>query len=293
MIALTRHVDFIVLAGDVLDSHERVNVQLLNRAYSLIRNLRQIAPVFILVGNHDYINNKQFLTDQHWMNGMKEWKNVTIVDTPVKHNTFVMVPYVPNGRLEEALSQIPNWKDASVVIAHQEIKGCKMGAITSLDGDEWKPEYPMLISGHVHDRQQHQPNVLYPGSVINHSFSHDNQGVSVFTVDTTGTVHEEQIDIGLEKKSVIYVNIEEIRNGMDAKENQKLSISAPYQDIAEFRKSKRYKTLKEQNVKVVFRVQSDESDYVQLSQSNFPAILSSLLKKEDDPELLNDYIQLR
>ena len=38
----------------------------------------------LLVGNHDYINNQQFLTNNHWMNAMKDWNNVTIIDKVIK-----------------------------------------------------------------------------------------------------------------------------------------------------------------------------------------------------------------
>ena len=72
--------DLIVLLGDILHDHERLHTIALNRAYHLIKELRKIAPVYVIVGNHDMINHEQFLTDQHWMNAMKLWENVTIVD---------------------------------------------------------------------------------------------------------------------------------------------------------------------------------------------------------------------
>lgn len=195
-------VDFVVVAGDVLDAHEKIETQLLNRAYDFIRILRRIAHVFVLVGNHDYINNQQFLTDNHWMNGMKEWKDVTIVDKPVVHlDEYVLVPYVYPGRFVEALltletsfsssssvnKRLKSFKDAKCIFAHQEIKGCKMGALVSTIGDEWDPAYPMLISGHIHERQFPQDNVYYPGSVLNHAFGYDSQGLFIFTFSSSSS----------------------------------------------------------------------------------------------------------
>ena len=49
----------------------------------LVNNMRLLAPTYILVGNHDFQNNSQFLTDNHWMTGMKEWKNTVVVDKVV------------------------------------------------------------------------------------------------------------------------------------------------------------------------------------------------------------------
>ena len=72
--------DLIVLLGDILHDHERLHTLALNRALDFINKLRNISKVFVLVGNHDMINHDQFLSDQHWMNALKQWDNVCIVD---------------------------------------------------------------------------------------------------------------------------------------------------------------------------------------------------------------------
>ena len=115
---IDEHYDFSVVAGDILDSHEKIDVQLMNRAYDMIKLLKARTHVYICVGNHDMINNQQFLTDAHWMNGMKEWKDVTIVDKPVTFNKFLFVPYVFPGRFVEALETVDDWKDALCIFAH-------------------------------------------------------------------------------------------------------------------------------------------------------------------------------
>ena len=58
--------DFVVLLGDLLDTHERIHSIPLNRAYTLIDNIRNITKTYVLVGNHDYISNQQFQTTNHW-----------------------------------------------------------------------------------------------------------------------------------------------------------------------------------------------------------------------------------
>jgi DNA repair exonuclease SbcCD nuclease subunit len=209
------NLSFIVLAGDVLDTHERVHTQLLNRAYKLVEACASVAHTYVLVGNHDYINNSQMLTDAHWMNGMKKWPGVTVVDKPVVvAGRFVCVPYCPPGRLAEALDSQDgfDWRrDAVAVFAHQEVKGAKMGAIVSAVGDVWDISWPVLISGHIHDRQNVGSNVIYPGSSLNHAFGNDNQGVFVFDFDTekTHTPSEKYISLGLEKKKLVYVDVED------------------------------------------------------------------------------------
>ena len=91
--------DLIILGGDLLDCHERLHTVPLNKAYELINNMRRISKTYVLVGNHDIINNQQFLTENHWLNSMKEWENTIIVDKVmtevINESLFVFVPYVP------------------------------------------------------------------------------------------------------------------------------------------------------------------------------------------------------
>ena len=66
--------DIIIIAGDLLHTHERLHTIALNKAYEMVDKMRLIAPTYVLVGNHDYISNQQFLSENHWMTAMKEWK---------------------------------------------------------------------------------------------------------------------------------------------------------------------------------------------------------------------------
>jgi DNA repair exonuclease SbcCD nuclease subunit len=293
---------FLVLGGDILDTYERVNTQLLNHAYELIKAFREVAHVYVIVGNHDYINNQQFLSDNHWMNGMKEWFNVTIVDTPTIVENYLLVPYVPNGRFVEAIETVTkSWKDFDCVFAHQEIKGCKMGAITSIDGDLWENEWPMLISGHIHGRQNIGNNVLYPGSVINHAYSSDNQGVSEFTFQGSN-FEEYRIDLKLEKKKTIHKNISDV--DVDKikllDKHCRLTLDGEMKDITSFKKSQTYQSLIKKGVKVVFQKKKCDasdanSDVIDANNdaNMFNSILTTLIKKERDLELENDFHHIR
>ena len=80
VLAISKQPDIIVIAGDLLHTHERLHTRALNKAYELVEKMRNITKTYVLVGNHDMENNQQFLTNNHWMNGMKEWSNTIIVD---------------------------------------------------------------------------------------------------------------------------------------------------------------------------------------------------------------------
>lgn len=169
-IETSKNVSLVVIGGDVLN-RRNINRECYSEAEKLIKTCARIAMTYVLVGNHDYIDNNQFLTDKHWMNHIKEWPNVVIVDavtTIMCGFQITCVPYVPKGRLIEALdSSKTSWKQSRLVFAHQEIKGCNLGKYISCEGDVWDPSYPTLISGHIHDEQTVNHNVIYPGSTIN------------------------------------------------------------------------------------------------------------------------------
>lgn len=164
-----------VFLGDLLHDHERIKTPYLNKVMQLVRNVAEYASggVIVLVGNHDYISNREFMSDAHWMQVFDSDPNVTVVDRAMVlfEGEVVAMPYVPPGRMIEALDTVgPNrWKYAKLVLAHQEMKGFVYGegpcSITSEHGDSWSNEYPLLVSGHIHTPQR-KGKVIYPGSSL-------------------------------------------------------------------------------------------------------------------------------
>ena len=191
-----------------------------------------------------------------------------------------------------------NWKNASCVFAHQELKNCKMGYIKSIDGDVWEPHRPMCISGHIHERQKVGDNVLYPGSVLSHAFGSDNQGISKFTFSgNPKQMSEERVDIGLEKQSIIYEDVTNIENIPKEKLviKNKPCLSEESKDIKEFKKTKEYTHLKEKGIKVTFKVSTtphEKSANIE-GVAPFSVILNGLVEKECDPELEKDFSQIK
>lgn len=174
------------LGGDLLDTHERIHQTPYNKILNFIDKLRQKVLVVILVGNHDYENNQQFMTKKHWLNPLKEWKNVRIVDKALEISDFVFCPYVPVGRFKEALNTIEyyEWKNAKCIFAHQEFRGCILSKTShSPSGDVWEIGLPMVISGHIHKAQKLQENIIYPGSAGRHNFGEEDNSVNILFAD--------------------------------------------------------------------------------------------------------------
>ena len=284
-LASSQKPDFIIILGDVLHEHERLHTIPLNKAYEFISTMSDIASTYILVGNHDMINNQQFLTHNHWMNGMKEWPNVQIIDTPtnLNHNgkQYVFCPYVPNGRFEEALNTMTDdWKTANLIFAHQEFIGCKMGAIISQDGDIWDKSQPPIISGHIHSNQLLlDGHIYYPGSamqnalgdpnniitIINteidnlHQFDDDNDFKVVSTRQLgTNSYRCDEVDLMLRKKKIVSIDLDKIdelnvSKLLSSVDQLKLSLVGNYDDFKVFVKTPAAKTLLNAGIKIVHK----------------------------------------
>jgi len=160
--------NIIVILGDILHNHEKIHSSSMNLAYSFFNVCRKNAKTFCLVGNHDAINNQIFLTDQHWMNGCKEWDNLTIVDkgTIFEYEgiQLCLIPYVPDGRFKEALSLTEGWEDSQFLFSHQLFNGCQMGPIIASNVEEYEDDYPLCFNGHIHTYQKIKPNLYCIGS---------------------------------------------------------------------------------------------------------------------------------
>ena len=225
--AKSRQLDFIVVLGDTLDRHESAHESPYNRAIDFLGELMLIAPVYLLIGNHDLKNNKQFLSNGHFFNALKKWgNNMIVIDITtaviINDMLFTFVPYVPKGRFIEALSiNNPNilTKDINLnelstsstcIFAHQEFFGARMGSTTSEMGDKWSNTNSFIISGHFHDYHELQSNILYIGAPIQHAFGDSKKTISYFEFISLTERSQQRIDLKLRQKEVIRLTCEEV-----------------------------------------------------------------------------------
>ena len=297
--------DLIIIAGDLLHTHERLHTLPLNKAYEFVNNMRKISKTYILIGNHDMCNNQQFLTENHWMNGMKEWENTVIVDkivTKVINDIlFTFVPYVPPGRFQEALEtldkNIADWRKSYCIFAHQEFFGCKMGSIVSVEGDKWPLDYPEIVSGHIHSKQKPQQNIYYSGSAMQHAFGESTKNIIAylkFEVDQKEYILDE-IDLNLPRKKIIYMDVENIDDYELQKSDDKIKItlSGSYDQFKTLKKTKKYKNLVQDGVKVIFKAKKIEhenklSDNI-VNETTFTTILNEIINQQKDSYLFQTY----
>ncbi len=257
---------FIVVLGDVLHRHEKIHVSPLMRAEKMIRLLSEISHTYLIVGNHDRPNNSNYLTDEHPFNAMKHWNNTTIVDKVVEDvidgKRFIFVPYVPPGKLEDALNTISEPLNNTVgIFCHQEFYGAKMGAIKSQAGDKWPTTHPLTISGHVHDHDLLQPNLIYVGTPMQHAFGdREDKTVSIFTfnIELETGWNEDRVDLGLKKRIITYLTPEKIHTYEPPPDKLvKVVIKGDEAEIKAIAKLDKIKQLKKMGIKISYKITSD------------------------------------
>jgi DNA repair exonuclease SbcCD nuclease subunit len=196
----TENPDIIVVLGDILDRHELMHQVPFGQAIMWLNSLASLAYTVVLIGNHDFKSASVYLPEEH------PFVCYTGANTPCHPNlhivhkprvlvyerdetsfTMLCVPYVPPGLFETAVQEGLKdvlLSDVNIVFAHQEFRGARFGPNMSENGDPWDNGRPLVISGHIHDRQILQSNLMYVGTPLQiHFHESTDKAVSVFEFD--------------------------------------------------------------------------------------------------------------
>jgi calcineurin-like phosphoesterase family protein len=222
--------DLIVFLGDILDTHEKIDMKMQNKAGRFFKELAAVRPVVILIGNHDRPDGTTYLTEDSCFYLLKGFPNIHIIDHvfSFKFGTegtndllrFVFVPYVPPGSFHEALDTLPEKvmgdkpeSRPACIFCHQEFRGARIGKTASSGGDEWPETNPLIISGHIHSFQMVGKNVIYTGTP--HQISYGDQsekGIVIAEFLPNKPPRIEFLKLGIRKKKVIELKPQEINS---------------------------------------------------------------------------------
>lgn len=298
--------DFIVIMGDILNFHEKIHTLALNHALHFIETINKLSRnnLYIIVGNHDMISGTEFLNENHWLNSLKKWHNIVIVDKPTelnyKNSKFIFMPYVEAGKFKLALNTLENWQTASCIFAHQEFKGCQMGGIISEHGDVWEPNLPNVVSGHIHKKQRLSENIYYTGSSIQTAFGESESNIiPLIKFESNNTCNPpkliiQEFDLNLPRKKILYKSINDLEKlDINKDDKVKLCISSDIEEFKTLKKTKKYKDLIEQGVKIIHKpIQNpDETrENIEMKDSkDFTSVLSSLVNQNKNKFIKDIY----
>lgn len=305
----TPDIHLIIILGDILHTHEKLHSGSLNLALQLFKICKNHTLTYCLVGNHDATSNTIFLSDNHWLNVCKEWSNFIVVDKPCFYQTNIsseqiqlcFMPYVPDGKFLQALytidENIHDWSQSHVIFAHQLFDGAKMGHIIARNVEEWKEEYPLCISGHIHQKQKVQPNLYYVGSSTYVGYADTTKKSCTLLTFSLNEENEikikmKDIDLNLPKKLTITLNItpdidDHSKLKKDYPITTKFIFKGSQEEIKHFKQTSTYKKLIQKGHSCLLKINSSSNNI--LNNTNITS--SQPTSKKTFLELLKDNIK--
>jgi hypothetical protein len=182
-------------------------------------------------------------------------------------------------------------ENISCIFAHQEFKGVQENGMKSETGDEWGPELPPVISGHIHTAQKIGKNIYYPGSPLQIAFDEPpDKHVWKITFLTNKPFKIEKLSLGIKGKKQIDMTMEKIKTfdfGLLNKYFIKIILSGTHEQFKLFRKSPLHDKLIRNGVKISFKPLNDtvtiHSEFDSTLQNRhvcFKTALQEIVKKK-------------
>lgn len=226
--------DIIVHLGDLFDNRNIIPINLLNFGMDMVEEISKIAPLHIIIGNHDLWSKSS--SEINSIRPFRYIPNVSIYDTPTKitHNglNILMMPYI-ESRLEQ-IDVINKNKDCHYLFCHSDLNGAKMHLTSvahrnsdKIDIDEFSP-FRKVYSGHIHLIQTAK-NFTFVGSTFQMDRNDFGDQKGIFVIDTEDESEEfikNTVSPQFKKFSVLNEeDIERLDTIKDTKDYVDLSIS--------------------------------------------------------------------
>jgi predicted phosphodiesterase len=256
--------DIVVILGDTLDTHEKIDMKTQNKAGRFFKEIAAERPVVILIGNHDRPDSTVYLTEDSCFYLLKGFQNIHIVDRVMsfKFETegskeklrFVFVPYVPPGTFHESLDSLEDkvMIDRPVAIfCHQEFR-------KGHNGDEWAENNPLLISGHIHTFSQPQTNIIYPGTPYQISFNDQSaKGILICEFLPGKSPQINFLELNIRKKMILKISPKDVANFVPPPNcDVKVVIQGEMSDLKAIRSTGALATMTGRGVNVSLDIQS-------------------------------------
>jgi len=186
--------DMILHLGDLFDNRNVIPINLLNYGMDVVEEISKIAPLHIIIGNHDCWSKS---SDE--INTVRPFKwipNVYIYDktTQIEFSglKLCLMPFIEK-RLEQ-IKLINQNKDSDYLFCHSDLNGCRMHltSVSHRNSDKIDIEdftsFKRVFSGHIHIRQVNK-NFEFIGSnfQMDRNDFGDQKGITVLDTETGET----------------------------------------------------------------------------------------------------------
>ena len=181
--------DIIIHLGDLFDNRNVIPINLMNYAMDIIEEISSIAPLHIIIGNHDLYSKST--SEINSIRPFRYMPNVFIYDkaTKIEYDglKLLMMPYTDN-RLEQ-IKIIDDNKDCHYLFCHSDLNGAKMHLTSvghrnpdKIDVEEFSV-FKKVYSGHIHITDVHK-NFTFVGSIFQMDRNDLGNQKGIFVIDT-------------------------------------------------------------------------------------------------------------
>lgn len=161
--------DIIIHLGDLFDNRNVIPINLLNFALDQVELISKIAPLHIIIGNHDCWSRSS--DEINTVRPFKYIPNVYVYDkvSSIDYNSkkLLLMPYIDSK--SEQIKHIKENNCCDYLFCHSDLNGAKMHLtsvahknLNKIEVEEFKP-FKMVYSGHIHIVQKNK-NFVFVGS---------------------------------------------------------------------------------------------------------------------------------
>jgi len=218
--------DVLIHLGDLFDNRNSLPIIVINKVEKILKEMSEILPLHIMVGNHDLWNKGSNEVNSVRMFGyMNENINVYEETTTLElgGKKLVLMPWVE--RRKDMIDEISK-NPGDYLFCHSDLNGCKMhlNSIAHRNSDKIDVEefsrYEKVFSGHIHIRQINN-NFNFIGSLyqMDRNDYGDKKGVTILDLET-GELDFAQNDYSPMFKKVRVTTEEEVEDLDDIKNSK-------------------------------------------------------------------------
>ena len=189
--------DILVHLGDLFDNRTSIPIIILNKVEKILRDVSDIIPTHIMVGNHDLFNKGSNDVNSVRLFGYMN-KNITTYETTtslkIGNSNIILMPWVE--KRIDMINEIKN-NPGDYLLCHSDLNGCRMhlNSVAHRNSDKIDVEvfggYKDVFSGHIHLTQQNK-NFRFIGSLyqMDRNDIGDQKGITILDLETGGVTFE-------------------------------------------------------------------------------------------------------
>ena len=295
-----RNVDYIVHCGDIAHTKTKISPEYVSLATEFLNNLADIAPLIVILGNHDgQINNKSREDSvSPIIRSMKDKNVIFLKDSCEYRLTDDITLNVMSifGEAEKSWVEPSDESKINIALFHGSVNGCEVDSgFTITNGDidlEYLEKFDFAFLGDIHKTAQRMDSAgryMYPGSTVQQNFGETNdKGYLVWDISSKDDWTCEHIPFP-NPSPFITVKLDSHGNivGDDIPENAKIRVFSyvPLNSHARMAKKREIKSkYKAKQVKYVsksvgkYNFDKDVTEDVKISDVRDPGVQADLIR---------------